>query len=258
MRKTLYSVLGVALCPALLLAKSPSKPADFSGRWVLDASRTKTLPQGLDRCTMSVNQNEQQLKVETTVEGELHPAEDTGRTSGRTQTPGGYPGSPGGYPRTGGIGIGGIGIPGTGNSPMGGGIPGVGMPGGGRGTSHDMSRAQADIAALTLYPRSAVYKLDGGESTAHLGGPAETDATLRADWEKSGKALKLSLVSSGERRAHEVQLKHEWKLSNDGQSLMVDRSLRSPEGSGTLHLVFHKQPDDSNGGSASGSSDSKN
>jgi hypothetical protein len=116
----------------------------------------------------------------------------------------------------------------------------VGMPGGGRGTSRGMSHSLGGVAALTLYPRTAVYKLDGTESTAQLGGPMQ-----RADWEKGGKAPKLSLVSGdSNQRAQEVQLKDEWKLSNDGQSLMVDRNVHSPEGSGTLHLVSCKQAAD--------------
>src|SRR5215472_11933971 len=138
MRDTLRLMLGIFVCSVLLLAKSPSKRADFSGSWVLDISRTKNLPQGLDRCAMVVHQSEQQLKVETSVEGELRPAEDDTRTTGR-QGPGGYPGSPGSYPRRGGIGIGGIGLPGSsGGGPMGEGIPGTGIPGGGRGTSRGM------------------------------------------------------------------------------------------------------------------------
>src|SRR5690242_20296965 len=133
MRKTLQLTLSMLAC-SILLAKNPSRPIDFTGNWVLDTSRTKNLPQGLDRCAMSVAQNEQQLKVQALVEGDLRPAEDDGRTSGRAQGPGGYPGSPGGYPGRGGIGVGGVGVGGigmpSGRGPMGEGIPGAGMPGG--------------------------------------------------------------------------------------------------------------------------------
>jgi hypothetical protein len=120
-----------------------------------------------------------------------------------------------------------------------------------------MSHAQGGVAALELYPRTAVYKLDGSASTAQLGGPMQSDATLRAEWEKGGKALKLSLASSGDGRAREVQLKDDWKLSDDGQTLMVDRNVRSPEGSGTVHLVFRKEPADSSGSTPSAPNDSK-
>jgi hypothetical protein len=44
-----------------------------------------------------------------------------------------------------------------------------------------MSRPQGELAALTLYPRTAVYKLDGSESVAQLGGPMQSAATLKAD-----------------------------------------------------------------------------
>ena len=148
-----------------------------------------------------------------------------------------------------------MGMPGGGGGgsrgPMGEGMPGGGMPGGGGGggRSRGENRSQAEIAALKLYPPSAVYKLDGSESTAMLGGPDGSDATLKAEWAKSGQILKLSMAGSEEsrQRAEQVQVKDQWKLSKDGQSLMVDRSVRSPEGSGTVHLVFRKQAVDAGG-----------
>jgi hypothetical protein len=60
----------------LLVARDSSNAANFSGNWILDLSRTKNLPQGLDRCNMSVNQDQLQLKVETMVEGDLRPAQE--------------------------------------------------------------------------------------------------------------------------------------------------------------------------------------
>ncbi len=129
---------------------------------------------------------------------------------------------------------GGIGMPGR---------VGIGMPGGGgRGSRPAQERSRGNVAAYSLYPKSAVYKLDGGESTARLGDPGQTDATSKAEWAKNGEVLKLSLVGndySGQ-RGGKVQLKDQWKLSEDGKSLKVDRNVKSPEGSATAHLVFFK------------------
>jgi hypothetical protein len=261
MKRILLTGLGLALCSTLLQAKDSSKSADsakradFSGNWVLSAGESSNLPAGLDAYSMLVTENDQQLKVETTLKGDLRPTEtpDLGGPGGGPGGggPGNYPGSPMGYP--GGVGMGmpmpgrgGMGMPGGGSrGPMGEGMPGGGMPGGGGGggRSRGQSRSHAEIAALRLYPPTATYKLDGSESTAALGGPDGSDATLKADWAKNGQVLKLSATGSeeGRQRAGEIQMKDQWKLSKDGQSLMVDRSVRSPEGSGTVHLVFHKQ-----------------
>jgi hypothetical protein len=64
-----------------------------------------------------------------------------------------------------GIGIG-IGIPGG----------GIGMPGGrGGGRPRGERPDRGNVAAYKLYPVSAVYKLDGRESTAQLGNPDHHD-----------------------------------------------------------------------------------
>ena len=244
MKKILLVLLTLAFCSTIVQAKQPSKPTNFSGNWVLSFGQTKNPPAGLQRYSMVVNQDEQQLKVDTSLEGDL-------QATPNTPNSGGYPGgSTGGYPggRRGGMG-GGMGMPGG----IGMGMPGggMGMPrgGGGRPRTEGPS-SQGNVAAYKLYPQSAVYKLDGSESTAQLGDPEQTNATSKAEREKNGEVLKLSLVGNGDsgQRGGKIQVKEEWKLSEDGKSLRVDRSIKSPEGSGTAHLVFLKREADSSSG----------
>jgi len=265
MKRILLAGLGLALCSTLVHARDASaKRADFSGHWVLSTGESKNLPAGLDAYSMLVTEDSQQLKVETTLKGDLRPMEtpDSGIGPGSggpgSGGPDNYPGSPTGYPGRVGMGMptpgrGGMGMPGGGSrGPMDEGMPGGGMPGsGGGGRSREQNRSQAEIAALKLYPPSAVYKLDGSESTATLGGPDGSDATVKAEWIKNGQILKLSMAGSEEtkQRAEQVEVKDQWKLSKDGQSLLVDRSVHSPEGSGTVHLVFRKQAADSDASS---------
>lgn len=246
MKRTLPLSLALAFWSTLLHAKTPSKPADFSGNWVLDASQTKDLPLGLQSYSMVVNQDKQQLEVHTTLQGDL---QATGNPNG--PYPGGAGRTGGGYPGRRGSGMGriGIGMPGGGTGgPMGEGMPGGGVPGGGGGgRPRTESQSEGRIAALTLYPSSAVYKLDGAESAAQLGGPEQNDATLKADWAKSGKVLKLSVMGHSRERSGKTKLKDRWKLSQDGQFLMVDRAAHSPGGSATVHLVFRKDAGSTNG-----------
>jgi hypothetical protein len=237
MKKILPLFLAALFCSTLVWAKQPSNSRDFSGNWVLDFGQTKNPPAGLQDYSIVVNQDQQELKVKTSLQGDLQPTQsDTN----------GYPGgSSGGYPeRRGGMG-GGLGMPGRGG--IGG---GMGMPGGGGGGRG--GEGQGNIAAYKLYPQSVVYKLDGSASTAQLGDSEQTEATSKADLEKNGEVLKLSLVGNGNssQRGGKIQVKEEWKLSQDGKSLKVDRSVKSPEGSGTVHLVFLKKEVGSSSGAA--------
>ncbi|MBZ5562908.1 MAG: hypothetical protein LAP13_10845 [Acidobacteriia bacterium] len=250
MKKFLPLCLGLVLGLTLMEAKTPSTPADFSGNWVLDLSRSKNLPDGLDSYRLVVNQAAEQLKVESALQGDLKPMENSGdsypggRGSGRG---GGYPG--GGYPGGGYPGgrRGGMGIPGVGVGWPGGGMGVPGMPGsgqggpggGGGGRSRGRSKGQGGVAAFTYYPHSAVYRLDGSESSAQLGGPTPDDATTKAGWEKNGQELKLSVIGGGGSNG-QIKLQEQWKFTKDGL-LTVDRTVHSPGGSGTLHLVFFKQ-----------------
>ena len=207
-RRAYLCWLTLGLLPVLAVAKTPSKSTDFSGRWVLDFNQTKNPPSGLEAYYIAVSQDQQQLKVETSLKGNLQP--------GRT---GQYPRS--GYPR-------GMGMPG----PVW--LPGPrGMPAGpGRGQ-------RLEIEAFKVYPPTAVYKLDGTPSTARLGDRDRSDATAKAEWAKGGKQLKLTLLGQGAEKSGQAQLKDDWKL--DGQYLKIDRNIHTPNGSTTAHLVFHKE-----------------
>jgi len=250
MKKIFLFCLGAAICSALLLAKDPSSTVDYSGNWVLDFTQTKNPPPGLRDYRMAVAQDGKELKVQTSVEGDLQSSSSSNGTypdpnggQGDRGSGGGYPG--GGYPgRSGGMGGGGMGRIG-----MPGGMGGMGMPGGGGGgrggRSRPASYPEGNVAAYKLYPASAVYKLDGTESTAQLGDHDSTDASSKAEWGKDGE-LKVTLVGNHDAGSGsgKIQLKDKWKLAQDRQSLSVERAVHSPEGSGTAHLVFRKQAAD--------------
>jgi len=215
-------------------AKEMSKSTNFSGNWVLNFSQTKKLPDGLQGYNLVVNQVEQQLKVNTTLEGDLQSALNAPNS-------GGYPGGSG---RRGGIG-GGLGLPG--GIGIGMGIPvALGIPRGGGGRSRSGGSSRGNIAAYKLYPQNVAYKLDGSEGTAQLRDVEQTNVTSKAERAKDGELLKLSLVGKGDsgQKQSKVQITEQWKLSEDGKSLKVDRTVKSPEGSGTVHLVFLKRESD--------------
>lgn len=243
-------LLGAAFCfsVALMQAKALPRRANFSGEWMLDTHQTKNLPKGLKSYRMLVRQNGQQLKVKTSLKGDLRPVGVLAEPYPGSGLPGS--GSPVGYPGSsrgrmgGGMGrAGGMGMPGGGMAhPMGERIPTISGGNNRGGESGGESRSQRRADAFLFFPSNATYHLDHGETTARLGGPMHADATAKARWVKNGKVLKLSLEGnqySGP--SGDIQLEDRWKLSKDGQSLIVDRDFHSIRGSTTLHLVFHKQ-----------------
>jgi len=239
MKKILLVLVAFSVSSTMMQAKKSPKVANFSGNWVLNLDETKNLPAGLEGYSMVVSQDEQQLKVATTLEGKLQeiPTAPTSNAGGSSR--GGYPGG-----RRGGMGGIGVGLPGV----------GMGMPrtGGGAGRPRAEGPPPAVVAAYQTYPQNAIYKLDGSESTAQLGDAEQTNATSKAKREKNGDELKLSLVGkadSGEGRG-KIQIKEQWKFSEDGKSLKVDRTIKSHEGSGTVHLVFLKKEALSSGGAS--------
>lgn len=254
MKRLLPFFVAAAFCSTILLAKTPSRTVDFSGNWALDFGQTKNPPPGLQNYSMAVTQDGKQLKVETSLKGEMQterranapsPRQGGGRRGGGYPG-GGYPGGGypgGGYPGRVGVG-GGMGRVGF---PMPGVGGGMGRRRGGGGGSDPRTVERGNRAAYRLYPKSAVYDLDGSSSTAQFGDPDSTDATSKANWAKGG-TLKFTLVgnNNGGQKSGKIQVKDKWKLAENGQYLLVDRDVHSPAGSSKVHLVFRKQAADSN------------
>ena len=120
---------------------------------------------------------------------------------------------------------------------------GMGMPGGGDGWPRVEAASPGKVAAYKLYPPSAVYKLNGNESTAQFGDSEQNAATSKAEWVKNGEVLKLSLIGNEDsgQKGGKIEVRDEWRFSEDGKCLMIDRNIKSPEGSGTVHLFFFRK-----------------
>jgi len=213
MRKTklVFGTAGAFIFSVCAFCATPAQ-VNFSGTWVLDKDVTGKLPPQLEDYRMVVTQSEQQLTVETKVEGDFRPPQ---RESGE-----GFPGG-GGFPG----GSGGGGFPG---GPGGGGPPGGGPPSG--------------LMALRMVIPSATYSLDGKETTAEVEEPMPGTATLKATWAKGGKGLELSVVRDLDFQGNSVTFtsKETWKLSEDGEVLKLERTIETPRGKDTVKLTFRK------------------
>lgn len=229
-----------------------TKPTDFSGTWVLDKTKTTDLPPTLESYTLKVAQDDQQLTVQTELQGEL-PRRGMG---GGGQGGGGGFGAGGGGGRGGGRGgggggggFGGGGAGGGGGDGGGGGQGGGGgFPGGGGGFSmpKDIVMVMALRAAMPL----ATYKLDGKEEIIQIEARQNADQpaqpggsiALKASWKKNGKILELQSIRKFKTQQGERSLasKDRWELSEDGKILTVKRAANAASAE-EAKLVFSKQ-----------------
>ncbi|MBO0723122.1 MAG: hypothetical protein J2P41_20020 [Blastocatellia bacterium] len=269
MRKLLATSLAAIglLIGVCCVCAAQAKTTDFSGKWVLDKSRTSDLPQGLESYTMTVTQDAQNLTYETDLQGNVGMRGRAGGQGGGRRggsegggQGGGYPGGGqgGGFPGGGRGGIGGIGggFPGGGRGGIGGGFPGGGRGGGGGrgeggqgGGGYSMPKDAVTAMALRIAPAKATFTLDGKETVQQLdstnsdGRQNGGSLALKANWKSGGKTLELQTTrknetQQGERTATSKDL---WELSKDGQTLTVKRKIEGRMGNQEVNLVFNKQ-----------------
>ena len=124
----------------------------------------------------------------------------------------------------------------------GGGGGGGGGRGGGRGGGVPMQMtikqtpAQLTIDRVTPQgTQTAVYKLDGSESTNTLG-PAE--AKSKAAWEGSKLVITTTQSFNGPNGAITIESKDTYSL--DGGALMLENTRNTPNGPQTRKVVYNK------------------
>lgn len=272
MKKRVLQLVLAFLVGASLGAASEKKHPDFSGTWVLDKASTASVPSSLDSYTLKAEQSQTQITLATKVEGDFRPrpnsqngqAPDDGGTNqggnsgGGYPSGGNYPGGGGNYPGGGGNYPGG-GYPGGGNYPGGGYPGGIGYPGGriggiggigvgrrggrypgGGGRTRTEPRSEARVLAMTM-PNGS-FALNGQECTVDLQGRQSGTATVKAKWVKDGKDLELAAVRHLGTPDDKMDFKSKevWTLSDDGQTLVVERSMKGPRGSQSAKLTFRR------------------
>jgi len=257
MNMLLAGLAAVGLCVRPVSAKQPSARTDFSGRWVLNTAQTKDVPVGLRDYNMVVSQDALQLEVRTNLKGKLTP-----RIRQLSQLPPqeevqALPGGllPNGERQTNVVDTPAYGWPNASLQGVSGDtsedgppwqlapltlIPGIGSPG------CTQAPRTGPFAAFILYPPRAVYRFDRRKSSAEFGSSRHAPATSEARWGKGGKVLKLWLagrdtLSSMCGMWHWTVLQERWKLSKDGQTLLVDRTVSTLMGPRRFRLIFSKQ-----------------
>jgi hypothetical protein len=227
MKRVLIGCAMTLVLVAGVFAASPT-PANFSGTWVLDKSKSDGLPpqlQNVESYTMVVTQDDKQLTVENKIAGGARGG-DQNSASGENNPPrdrDSQDGSMTGGRRRGGFG-------GQGGGQAGG---QAGGQGGGRGGRGGMGMGMG----------TATYKLDGSESRVESAGGRGGAATLKAQWKDGGKVLELTNSRTFNVQGNDMTraVKDRWELTDGGKTLKVKRSVDGMQGSQESTLVFSKQ-----------------
>lgn len=126
----------------------------------------------------------------------------------------------------------------------GGGGGGGGGRGGGRGgapaTAMTIKQTAADLSIERTLPQgaqTAVYKLDGTESTNTIGmGPA----TSKASWDGARLVITTTQTMQGRGGGGEVTIESKDIYARDGDTLTIETTRTTPNGSTSRKLVYTK------------------
>jgi hypothetical protein len=202
-----FSILGMVVL-AFSAVSVMAAQSNFSGVWVLDNGKTHSRPHGLKNYTMVVTQNEQQLVVESTVEGGSGPVAS---------------GDSGGYLSTGTMGA--NVRPGSLASVIVKPYAIYSLDG------KEKTAEQLWGASKVLSKFKAKWSKDGKTLDLLL---IQRDATTRDLTSESSSALKHSSA---------LTIREHWTLLEGGGALKVQHSVEVPSGADTITLIFRKGQD---------------
>lgn len=215
------------LCGAMLvgfgIVAIAQTRADFSGTWALDLKKTRDVPTDLKSYHLVVKQDEQQLSVESKVEGSLDPAhgQEQGKPPQQTSAQNAI------------------------NTAIAGGGSSTGTVGGGAGDSHTGGNklVMARGRALATVFRRFSCNLDGKEVIRETGGLASGKVKRKATWKKGDKALEIHLERDFDVQGNQFTsyVKENWELAEGGKVLRIRRTVNLLAGWDETTLVFNRE-----------------
>ena len=221
-----YLWLLCVLMSAVLVTgtKAQTAPLPFSGLWVLDRAKTNTakdFPEKLRDYRMLVGQDQDRLMVKAQVVGNVEVKAEGGQSarSGIASNPSN---------RT-----------------------SVATPGGVSATTSTSSAESNSFVsyggtmALFFTAQEITYDLTGKEIKVE---PAAGDAAvggtrIKAKPSKDGKSIELTAIRkmNGVRGVTEVITRETWKISDDGQTLKMQRTVQTPEVRDQIIMILAKK-----------------
>jgi hypothetical protein len=199
-----------------LAASAQSKAAVFTGDWVLDREKTniKNLPQKFKDYKMSVSEIDNNLSVKSVLDPtpfEIEDSNNRNTNNSRVATN-------------------------TAGRGSGGGAPVSATTSGGTTTQAPNFNG---TMALFFTPQQISYNLAGEEIKIEI---KNGIARIKAKPDKSGKAMQFTTIRQMQTPNGQMEIitRESWKLSEDGKSLKLERSIQTPSARDEITLMLKK------------------
>ncbi len=215
-------VIGVAAAALCLYALSiMAAQSNYSGTWVLDKESQKSVPKGFANYTVTIKQDGNQLSVTTLPGGAVDTSEQGSGNNSNLQA-----------------------LQNEANAQSQGSKAANGGLTRGSGTMGDATPGSSGPRSLALQtiPAQATYNLDGKKIINHISGYGTVQLTTK--WSKGGKSLNLSTAYEETKNGQTylaLSSKERWTLSEDGQTLKVQRTVSSESTSDTVVFMPRKK-----------------
>ena len=220
MKKLCFGVaFALTVFSAAAQAKAQSKASAFTGAWVLDRAKTgtKDVPIQMTGYKMLVGESEDLLNVKSKVEGKVEVLVSRDRPSSNTGV--------------------GDNTAGRGATPSASGVSGV--------SSRSIAAEKPNYGgslALFYTPNDVTYNLSGEEAKVEIkqGEKVTGIARIKAKVDKNGKSIQFSTVRRMQSQYGEVEVitRESWKLSDDGKSLKLQRTIDAPNARDQITLTL--------------------
>lgn len=219
----LSAVFALVFLSSVVGIKAQTQPsaAAFNGTWVLDKVKTspKDFPQKLINYKVIVGESENLLNVKSQSEGKVEVEVSRDRVSRN-------------------IGVG-DNTAGRGASPP---ASGVAVA-----SSRSVEAEKPNYGGtLALYytPNEVTYNLNGEEQKVEIrqGEKVNGIARIKAKLDKSGKSLQFSTIRRMRTNLGEIEItmRETWKLSDDGKSIKLVRTVETPTARDQITMILTK------------------
>lgn len=210
--KKISSCLLIALSILMIAVESKAQSSAFVGNWMLDREKTNTskdFPEKLRNYKMVVEGDDTALKVRSQIEGEVElRAQGNGSRTAVTESA----------------------------SQIRGGASSVS---GTESSSNNGKTAYGGTMAVFFTPKEAIYTLNGEEVKTET---KDGLVRIKAKPDKTGKTLQFTTIRrmNMPRGEMEIIIREVWKLSDDGKSMKLQRTVETPTARDEIILILNK------------------
>lgn len=215
----LFCIISLAAVVEIEAQSPPASAAPFAGTWVLDRVNTNTskdFPRKLKNYKITVADNEMMLNVKSEIEGQVEIEISRDRAPDNSDI-----------------------IASTASRTSAG---SRGVSGNTLGTAKAEPISYGGTMALFFTPNDVTYNLNGEEAKLEIrqGDKVNGTARIKAKLDKRGNQIQFTTI----RRMNtmkgdiEITVREVWKLSKDGKSLRLERTVETPSARDEIVMVL--------------------